>query len=128
MLLRPYQHGVITALNDSPARRRILVAPTGSGKTIIAAEVIRATPGRSLFLVHRRELVFQARNKLAEFGIEAGIILAGEAPAAAARVQVASIQTLWRRSGGAAGQLPPANLVVIDEAHHCRAKTYQAIM
>src|SRR6476646_2745960 len=99
MELRPYQYGVIAALNANQARRKLLVAPTGSGKTLIAAELIRTATAkgkRILFLAHRRELIFQARDKLAEFGIEAGVILAGEQPDEEALVQVASIQTLWR--------------------------------
>ena len=78
MQLRLYQHSVIAALEACREPHRLLVAPTGSGKTIIAAEIIRKEPGRVLFLVHRRELVFQARDKLADIGIESGVILSGE--------------------------------------------------
>jgi DNA repair protein RadD len=43
--LRPYQRDVIAELNEAIAagkRRIILVAPTGAGKTIIAAAIIQA--------------------------------------------------------------------------------------
>lgn len=43
--LRPYQRDVIAELDEAIAagkRRIILVAPTGAGKTIIAAAIIRA--------------------------------------------------------------------------------------
>jgi DNA repair protein RadD len=127
MDLRPYQHSVISALTASEARRKLLVAPTGSGKTVIAAEVVRTATAdgkRVLFLAHRRELIHQAKDKLAEFGIESGVILAGEQPDPEAPVQVASIQTLWRRRFN----LPPADLVVVDEGHHCRARTYRSLI
>ena len=43
--LRPYQTEVISKITASTCERIIMVAPTGSGKTIIAVELIRATPG-----------------------------------------------------------------------------------
>ena len=42
--------------------------PTGSGKTVVAGEIARLAAGkgsRTLFLVHRRELVRQAVDTLA---------------------------------------------------------------
>jgi superfamily II DNA or RNA helicase len=44
-------------------------------------------------------------------------------------VQVAAVQTLHRRAiVGEAMMLPPADLLVIDECHHCPAMTYQKIV
>jgi superfamily II DNA or RNA helicase len=44
-------------------------------------------------------------------------------------VRVASIQTLWTRAMRLDRMpLPPANLLVIDEAHHCPAVTYRKII
>src|SRR5439155_16224989 len=44
-------------------------------------------------------------------------------------VQVASIDTLRHRAlNGKSMQLPLANIIIIDEAHHARAKTYQRII
>lgn len=42
--LRPYQQQVIADFNDiirSGTRRTLLVAPTGSGKTVIAGQIVR---------------------------------------------------------------------------------------
>src|SRR5262249_50003277 len=45
------------------------------------------------------------------------------------RVQVASIQTLWVRTMHAGSMdLPPADLVWVDECHHAPAKTYRKII
>ena len=60
--LRPYQTDVIGRLREAVAagkRRILLVAPTGSGKTVIAANIAAGAAGkkkRALALAHRREL------------------------------------------------------------------------
>ena len=97
---RLYQLDLIERLDATPEQRELLVAPTGSGKTVIAAEIIRraiARGERVLFLAHRR-LIAQAHAKLYVLGIDAGIIQAGFEPRPEQTVQVASIQTLWARA------------------------------
>jgi DNA repair protein RadD len=137
MKLRDYQQNVIDEYEQKIAagiRRIIIVAPTGAGKTVIAAEIIRrasAEYNRVLFIAHRNELLTQARDKLKSFDIIAGIIKAGRDKDARpqAIVQVAGIQTLHARAVRAKTmELPPAEIVIIDEAHHVRAQTYQTII
>lgn len=124
-ILRPYQldaleqiDAVFRAGNQSP----LLVLPTGSGKTIVAAELMRRAEqaGRSiLFLAPRRELVHQASAKLSALGVRHGVLLAGaeRLQDGYARIQIASIDTLAARF--ARGRLTDleADLVVVDEAH-----------
>lgn len=111
-------------------RRVLLVAPTASGKTVIAAAMIdgAAADGRNILVIaHRREIVAQTVAKLAAAGVEAGVIQAGCQHQPELSVQVASIQTLHARAiRGSRMAMPPADLLVIDEAHHARAATYQA--
>jgi superfamily II DNA or RNA helicase len=128
-VLRPYQREVIDQINAAAERRIMLVAPTGTGKTVIAAAIIHAAVHEHvLFFVHRREIVRQTRDHLAAFGVTAGIILAGEPVDLMRRVQVASIQTLHARCIRGEQDLPPANIVFVDEAHHATAETYRAII
>ncbi len=112
MTPRPYQakahDQVIEHLADNP----VLTSPTGSGKTFIATRIIRTLDRRTIFLAHRRELIHQAADSLRGYGLDVGIIMAGEAATPNAQVQVASVQTLLRR------EPPRADLLVIDEAHH----------
>ena len=68
--LRDYQIKAVEDLRSrfSGGRKRlILQMPTGSGKTVVACEIIRRSLelGRKvIFLVNRRELAFQASEKL----------------------------------------------------------------
>ena len=68
MQLRPYQeHAVSRTLQCWGQYDRLLgIAPTGSGKTVISASVIKARlpEGPALFLAHREELLSQAIDKL----------------------------------------------------------------
>jgi DNA repair protein RadD len=131
--LRGYQVRALDACRAvirAGKRRVLLVAPTGSGKTTIAAECIRsaiARGSRTLFLAHRRELLDQCHDRLLEFGVESGIIRADDPrmdPDQA--VQVASVQTMVRRLERFAGD--SFDLIIVDEAHHTRANTYAKIL
>lgn len=134
--LRPYQRSVyerIWAAIDAAQRKILLVAPTGSGKTVIAAKVTAEALRRGLrilVLVHRRELVTQTAAKLYAAEIDAGIIQAGGPPMRLSQpVQIASIQTLHARAiRGSAIELPDADLIIVDEGHHARARTWQRIL
>jgi len=105
----------------------VLVSPTGSGKTVIASNIIeRATMkngGRVLFIAHRREIIDQTSKKLAEIGIPHGVMMGDDGRRDPnAPVQVASIQTLIRR------ELPPTDFIIIDECHLSLAVSYQKVM
>ena len=127
-VLRQYQVEVIDAVRDlftQGYRRVLLVAPTGAGKTVMAADLIRrlrASGQHILFLAGARELIFQTSAKLADIDVEYGIIMAGVRERVA-DVQVASVQTLARRD-----QMPVAHVIFIDEADLARAKTYEKIL
>jgi superfamily II DNA or RNA helicase len=128
--LRPYQQ---KALDDARAAYRagrksvLLVAPTGAGKTRMGVEVCTGAVSKGrpvLWLAHRDELLGQARDRLLAEGLpRVGLIQAGE-PSINAPVQVASIQTLVAR---AKRGLPPAGIVVFDEAHHYAASTWSEV-
>jgi DNA repair protein RadD len=133
--LRPYQTEVVAELRrtvEGGKRRVVLTAPTGSGKTVIAAEVIKAEVAngkRVLVLAHRREILAQTSLKLSSFGVDHGIIQAGLVADFGQHVQVASIQTLWTRAMRLERMpLPATNVLIIDECHRAPAHTYRKII
>src|SRR4029077_7275959 len=80
-------------------------------------------------LAHRREIIAQTSLKLSANGVEHGIIRAGLVMDLEQNVQVCSIQTLWARAMRTNKiSLPPADLLIIDEAHHVPARTYRKIV
>jgi len=101
--LRPYQIDVIGKCRAAVAaghKRIMLVAPTGSGKTVIAGGIVRedvSAGRRVLFFSHRREITKQTSAKLHAVGVDHGIIQAGFPLRLHEPVQVASVQTLTAR-------------------------------
>lgn len=127
LILRPYQEFAITdAANSFRAYRRVLlVAPTGSGKTVIFCEVVRRALllGNHLIIIaHRIEIVLQIHRALEKIGVDASIVAPGH-EFRIAPVMVAMVQSLARRIRN----IPAPNLVIFDEAHHATATSYKAI-
>lgn len=141
--LRPYQGRAIAhcgSLWQQGLRRVLLQLPTGGGKTVIGARFISgaiAKGKRAVFMSHRREIVGQTYWKLHDDGVprsELGVMMGDgtimdrdgnlvRAVNPSASCIVASIDT-WR----ARPQKPPAHVVFVDEAHHCTATTWRAVI
>jgi len=118
--LRQYQEEALQAVRDSVrggVRRLVLQAPTGSGKTLVAAAIVKgaqAKGNRMVFVVPAISLVDQALEMFYAEGIrDVGVIQANHEMTDWSRpVQIASIQTIRSR-----GVYPEAKVVVIDECH-----------
>jgi superfamily II DNA or RNA helicase len=139
MKLRDYQEaaaeGVFQAWEEHTSALAVL--PTGLGKTVLFAEIIRRMNERgvrAMVLAHREELITQAADKINRVtGLDAQIEMGeyhvqpyfGEMPP----VVVSTVQTHCA-GGDGAGRMSKFNpndfgLVVIDEAHHATSSTYR---
>lgn len=134
MKLRPYQLEAVEALRESMRHKHraiLLTLPTGGGKTLVATDVIRSAVEkyrRVLFVAHRRELIQQASQKLTQAGIKHGLILSQTETSPLERVQVGSVQTIQSRVfKRKLHELPPADVVIFDEAHHAVSATWMQI-
>ena len=69
MKLRSYQEAAVAGVFEAWKEYQsvLLVLPTGTGKTICFAEIIRCIhPRRALVLAHREELIWQAGRSIAQ--------------------------------------------------------------
>ena len=133
--LRDYQLDAIEEIREAIRqgfRKILVVAPTGSGKTVIAAAIVQMAAEklrRSMFLAHRRELIYQCADKLERFGVDHGLLMAGEWAYGAADCQVASVQTLVARCITTERlSFPQADVLLVDEAHRSLAPSYLTIL
>jgi ATP-dependent helicase IRC3 len=130
---RPYQQEALAAIRtayvEHQQRRQLVVLPTGTGKTIVFAQVLQQRKGRALVLAHRDELIQQATDKLRMVlgpDVPLGIVKA-ERNEVDAPLVVASVQTLTRPNR-LAQLAPDLRTIIIDEAHHAVADTYRRIL
>lgn len=129
--LRDYQEqalAAVTAAESNGTRRQMLVMPTGSGKTVVFAALIRERKTRALVLAHRDELIEQAVDKIRSVipGATIGVVKA-ERNDHWAPIVVASVQTLARPKRLAPMTARPFGVVICDEAHHGAAKSYRDV-
>lgn len=118
--LRPYQEDAIIAAFGHTVfntwwPRGVLEMATGAGKTEVAAAMIQMTQVPTLFVVHRKDLLWQSHKRFQEkYGIECGVV--GDGVAEPGKVTVATIQTLWKHKESIAW-LEDIEQVFFDEAH-----------
>jgi superfamily II DNA or RNA helicase len=127
-MLRPDQQEALEAITKHDFG--MLIAPTAFGKTVIAAAVIAKRKVSTLVIVHRADLMRQWKERLGSFvGLDEqkiGLIGAGKKKHTG-MFDIAIIQSLARRD-----DLPELfsqyGQVIIDEAHHLTAQTFEAVL
>ncbi len=120
--LRPYQ---IDAIDTYVNRNKIgmLELSTGSGKSLIAAEIVRRLRCKTLFVVDKKELLYQMKKTFEEnLGIEIGVI--GDGKKDIKDVTVATIQTLNKNIADFKEYLGEVRFVIMDEVHKIASKSY----
>ncbi|MCG1570851.1 DEAD/DEAH box helicase [Staphylococcus epidermidis] len=92
----------------------LIQSPPGSGKSVMIAEVVKNAVNKGshiLFIVHRKELSYQIENTLKKHGVDL------------THVDILS----EKRAKNILSELTPPKIIVTDETHHSRAKTYKDI-
>ena len=120
MELRDYQKKALSgvlSLFRKGKRRVCCVLPCGTGKTVIFAymarqHIVKHPEGYVLFLVHRRELVQQAKDTFKRLAIPMD------------NIEIAMAQTVTRHLSR---QKRPT-FVICDECHHYTSKTFSRIL
>ena len=109
----------------------ILVAPPGSGKTVMGIELFAKSSQPCLILVHRRELLDQWVDRLNVFlGIpldKIGIVGAGK-KTWSDLVTVATVQTLCTMLTDLDSISKKFGMVIVDECHHIPASTFSNVI
>lgn len=104
--------------------------PTGTGKTYVMAAVVRwfletYSKGEVWLIAHRKELVEQMERTLDRFALDYGE--KDDELTAKVRIRVLSIQWLTRNIGDLEKNGFRPGLIIVDEAHHSLANSYQDV-
>ena len=108
----------------------VLCAPTGFGKTVIAAALIARRKVSTIVLVHRTDLLRQWQERLAAF-LEVqkdGLgFIGGGRKRPSGRIDIAVMQSLARKDDSAE-LLDEYGQIIVDECHHLSAVSFEAIL
>ncbi len=113
-----------------PHDQGVLVAPPGTGKTVIAAHLIAERSVNTLVLVHRKPLVDQWVARLATFldiDPKAIGVIGGGKKKPTGRIDVAMVQSLVRGSR-VLDLVAEYGQVVVDECHHVSAASFDRVL
>lgn len=122
-LLKNYQIGVIEAVSKKDFG--VIVAPPGSGKTIIGLKIIADKSQPALIIVHRKQLLEQWADRIEAFiGIpkrDIGIIGHGKSRIGK-QITLATIQSLPKQIESLQNKF---GIIIVDECHHIPAETFR---
>lgn len=127
--LREYQKEAIENLSAMRVQEEtiaLLYHATGIGKTVTACMDAKSVGGRTLFLVDKLNLAYQAEETFARMWPEASRgFYTGETKEKYSDVLFATVQSVSRN---VSDFLPDSfDYIVIDECHHAASRTYQQI-
>lgn len=132
--LHDYQKECVKSVEkyyEDGGKSGVIVLATGGGKTLtfshIGKRFIDSNPGKLLILSHTDELVRQNRQEFVDAfpGVPVGVFKA-DVRQTTQRVISASVPSL--RNPNSRAEIRDVGMIVVDECHHSRAKTYVDIL
>jgi len=129
--LKPYQISVINTVSKKDIG--VIVAPPGSGKTVIALKVIADRQQPTLIIVHRKQLAEQWLERIETFlGIpkhQIGKIGQGKNKSGE-QITVATIQSLTKELEKPENRelVNSFGTIILDECHHIPAETFRTTL
>ncbi len=126
--LREHQQTVIDAIAKKDLG--VIVAPPGSGKTIVALKIIAEKQQPALIIVHRKQLLEQWIERIETFlGIpkhEIGKVGQGKYKLGS-KITIATIQSLSKEINKNESEILKSNFgtIILDECHHIPAETFR---
>lgn len=130
-ILRPYQNRDYTnILNQFKEHNSVLYqCPTGGGKSVIIERfVLDHKTEKILILAHKRELVFQIKNRLEASGLRVGVIIGNIEENLDSNIIIASVRTVTLEKRIETILKKKFNKVITDEAHHIRTNSYENVL
>ncbi len=126
--LREHQQTVIESISKKDLG--VIVAPPGSGKTIVALKIISDKQQPALIIVHRKQLVEQWAERIETFisipNNEIGKIGQGKTKLGK-KITIATIQSLSKEldKSEVENLLTAFGTIIVDECHHIPAETFR---
>ena len=126
--ITPYQYQIDTVKTCIEKGRRLVLSPTGSGKSLVIYKLIQQYSDMNvLIIVPTIQLVSQMTKDFISYGCEEPIhgITGGVSKDSNARIVVTTWQSITKVSSEWLAQYP---CIIVDEAHTAKAKSISSIM
>ncbi|GAB3366204.1 hypothetical protein GCM10027566_37540 [Arachidicoccus ginsenosidivorans] len=111
-------------------KKGIVVLPTGTGKTFLAAFDTKNTTGKILFIVHRLDILSQSKDAFEKIYPKQtlGLLTGDVKENTNARILFASKDTLRNPDILYQYKASEFDYIIVDEVHHGQAQSYQIIL